>query len=96
LLSGFSAISRKIVIYAFVLALAVARFFDCTPIKAEQTTATANVVLPGEVLSSQNQAYIAFPCTLPVGALRTILSLYNVGHDRHTVFDLGIVDGFWS
>jgi hypothetical protein len=62
------------------------------PIAAAQFLAPPNVVLKGEVHPSQNQTYIEAPFAVPVGVHRITVSFHNLGHDQHTVLDLGIAD----
>ncbi len=62
------------------------------PIAAAQSLAPPNIVLDGEIHPSQNQTYIEAPFTVPAGVHRISVSFHNLGHDQHTVLDLGIAD----
>ncbi|MGA8088854.1 MAG: CehA/McbA family metallohydrolase [Terracidiphilus sp.] len=64
------------------------------PLAAPQSPAPPNLVLHGEVHPSQNQTYIDAPFTVPAGVHRITVSFHNLGHDQHTVLDLGIADPF--
>ena len=59
---------------------------------AAQSLAPPNIVLDGEIHPSQNQTYIEAPFTVPAGVHRISVSFHNLGHDQHTVLDLGIAD----
>ena len=61
-------------------------------IAAGQSPAPPNLVLHGEVHPSQNQTYIEAPFAVPTGVHRITVSFHNLGHDQHTVLDLGIAD----
>src|SRR6201985_3896638 len=62
------------------------------PIAAAQSRTPPNLVLHGEVHPSQNQTYIEAPFVVPTGVHRISVSFHNLGHDNHTVLDLGIAD----
>jgi hypothetical protein len=64
------------------------------PFTSAQSPAPPNLVLHGEVHPSQNQKYIEAPFTVPTGVHRITVSFHNLGHDQHTVLDLGIADPF--
>jgi hypothetical protein len=51
-------------------------------------------VLHGEIHPAQNQTYIEAPFMVPEGTHRLSVTFYNLGHDQHTVIDLGILDPF--
>jgi len=59
-----------------------------------QTPPPPNLILHGEVHPSQNQTYIEAPFVVPDRTHRITVSFHNLGHDRHTVMDLGIADPF--
>ena len=51
-----------------------------------------NLILEGKVQPNQNQTYIEAPFVVPDGTHRISVSFHNLGHDQHTVMDLGIAD----
>lgn len=63
-------------------------------VAAAQAPPPPNLVLHGEVHTSQNQTYLQAPFTVPNGTHRITVSFHNLGHDQHTVLDLGIADPF--
>jgi hypothetical protein len=63
-------------------------------IATAQTPAPPDLVLHGQVHSIQNHTYIEAPFTVPANVHRITVSFHNLGHDQHTVLDLGIADPF--
>ncbi|HKO13619.1 MAG TPA: CehA/McbA family metallohydrolase [Acidobacteriaceae bacterium] len=63
--------------------------FSC-PLIAQD--AKPNLVLQGEVHASQNHTYFEVPFRVPPGTHRISVTFHNLGHDQHTVLDLGIED----
>jgi len=51
-----------------------------------------DLILHGEVRPTQNQTYIEAPFVVPAHTHRISVSFQNLGHDQHTVIDLGIAD----
>ena len=62
------------------------------PLAAEQSSSLPDLILHGEVHPSQNQMYIEAPFAVPTGVHRITVCFHNLGHDQHTVLDLGIAD----
>jgi hypothetical protein len=62
------------------------------PTSIAQSMAPSNLTLEGAVHPSQNQTYIEAPFNVPTGVHRITIFFHNLGHDQHTVLDLGIAD----
>jgi hypothetical protein len=69
------------------LALLSASFFA-----SAQDPLPPNLVLHGKVQPNQNQTYVEAPFIVPDHTHRITVSFHNLGHDQHTVIDLGIAD----
>src|SRR5580658_4868383 len=76
---------------SFVLRLLLVFFLTAAAARAAEPTAP-NLVLEGEVHSSQIKTYFEVPFTVPPGVHRITVSFHNEGHDQRTVLDLGIAD----
>lgn len=71
------------------LLLLAALFFNL-PLIAQD--AAPNLVLQGVVKPAQNHTYFEVPFRVPAGTHRISVTFHNLGHDQHTVLDLGVED----
>jgi hypothetical protein len=76
---------------SFVFRFLLVFLLTAAAARAAESTAP-NLVLQGEVHSSQIKTYFEVPFTVPPGVHRITVSFHNEGHDQRTVLDLGIAD----
>ncbi|MGA8532251.1 MAG: CehA/McbA family metallohydrolase, partial [Acidobacteriaceae bacterium] len=74
-----------------VLSLSLLLSFVCA---SAQVASAPNLVLQGTVRPSQKQTYFSIPFMVPPGTHRITITFHNLGHDQHTVLDLGLADPF--
>ena len=66
--------------------------FSASLFATAQDSPPPDLVLEGKVQPTQNQTYIEAPFVVPDNTHRISVSFHNLGHDQHTVMDLGIAD----
>ena len=66
--------------------------FSACILASAQAPPPPNLILEGKVQPTQNQTYIEAPFVVPDRTHRISVSFQNLGHDQHTVIDLGIAD----